>query len=56
MPMPSRCDLLIRGAGVFSVHTGEILPADVVVTGDLIRAVAARACGSRPSASWTPTG
>ncbi|NUP40464.1 MAG: adenine deaminase [Streptomyces sp.] len=41
MPMPSRCDLLIRGAGVFSVHTGEILPADVVVTGDLIRAVAA---------------
>ncbi|WP_210950891.1 adenine deaminase C-terminal domain-containing protein, partial [Streptomyces sp. MK37H] len=33
--------LLIRGAGVVSVHTGEIVPADVVVTGDLIRAVAA---------------
>ncbi|NEW75989.1 adenine deaminase C-terminal domain-containing protein [Streptomyces rhizosphaericus] len=41
MPMPSRCDLLIRGAGVVSVHTGEIRPADVVVTGDLIRAVVA---------------
>ncbi|MFF7652326.1 adenine deaminase C-terminal domain-containing protein [Streptomyces sp. NPDC007983] len=41
MPMPSRCDLLIRGAGVVSVHTGEIVPADVVVTGDLIRAVTA---------------
>ncbi|MGP4011404.1 adenine deaminase [Streptomyces sp. 4N124] len=40
MPMPSRCDLLIRGAEVVSVHTGELLPADVVVTGDLIRAVA----------------
>ncbi|ASQ98056.1 adenine deaminase C-terminal domain-containing protein [Streptomyces sp. 11-1-2] len=41
MPIPSHCDLLIRGAGVVSVHTGEIVPADVVVSGDLIRAVTA---------------
>ncbi|GAA2431540.1 adenine deaminase [Actinomadura vinacea] len=41
MPIPSRCDLLIRGGSVVSVHTGEVLPADVLVTGDLIRAVAA---------------
>ncbi|MEU9471035.1 adenine deaminase C-terminal domain-containing protein [Streptomyces avermitilis] len=39
MPAPSHCDLLIRGARVVSVHTGEQTAADVAVTGDLIRAL-----------------
>ncbi|MCP2163638.1 adenine deaminase C-terminal domain-containing protein [Goodfellowiella coeruleoviolacea] len=39
MSIPTRCDLLIRGASVVSVHTGEIWPADLLVTGDVIRAV-----------------
>jgi adenine deaminase len=39
MPAPSHCDLLIRGARVVSVHTGEQTSADVAVTGDKIRAL-----------------
>jgi adenine deaminase len=39
MPIPAQCDLLIRGASVLSVHTGECQPADVAVVGDMIRAV-----------------
>ncbi|GAA2284209.1 adenine deaminase [Nonomuraea roseoviolacea subsp. roseoviolacea] len=40
MPLPHRCDLLIRGARVVSVHTGEARPADVMITGELVRALA----------------
>ncbi|MCO6009746.1 amidohydrolase family protein [Actinoallomurus purpureus] len=35
----SDIDLLIRGARVVSVHTGEVWPADVAISGDRIRAL-----------------
>lgn len=39
MPLPHRCDLLIRGSSVVSVHTGATRHADVLIIGEWIRAV-----------------